>query len=93
MLHPIRLPSCYPALEWVVQLQRDLLAKLCEPATTAAIVTPQWVAAIRPDCTAWLEKFARRSYRGIPLLSATFRYANHRFSTAISEAKRPQALR
>src|SRR4051794_18905148 len=70
MLHPIKVPSCYPALEWVVQLQRDLLAKLCEPATTAAIVTPLWIAGIRPDCTTWLEKFVRRSYRGTSLLSA-----------------------
>jgi hypothetical protein len=70
MLHPIKVPSCYPALEWVVRLQRDLLAKLCKPATTAAIVTPQWVAAIRPNCAAWLEKFARRSHRRTSLLSA-----------------------
>jgi hypothetical protein len=70
MLHPIKVPRCYPALEWVVQLQRDLLAKLCEPATKAAIVTPQWVAAIRPDCAAWLEKFARRSHKRTSLLSA-----------------------
>src|SRR6266566_1816655 len=70
MLHPIRVPSCSPALEWIVQLQRDLLVKLCEPATTAAIVTPEWVAALRSDCTAWLEKFARRSYKGVSLLSA-----------------------
>jgi hypothetical protein len=70
MLHPIKVPSCYPALEWVVLLQRDLLAKLCDPATTAAMVTPEWIAAIRSDYTTWLERFARRSYRGTSLLSA-----------------------
>ncbi|MCI0560599.1 MAG: HNH endonuclease, partial [Nitrososphaera sp.] len=62
MLHLITMPSCYPALEWIVQLQQDLLAKLCDPATTAAIVTPEWVAAIRPDCSDWLKEFAQRTY-------------------------------
>jgi hypothetical protein len=69
MLHPIKVPSCYPALEWVVRLQRDLLAKLCEPATTAAIVTPQWVAAIRPECSDWLQKFTRWTHNKRGLLS------------------------
>lgn len=70
MLHPINVPSCSPALEWLVQLQRDILAKLCSPSTVEAMVTPEWVAAIRPDCTAWLERFVRRSYKRASLLSA-----------------------
>lgn len=70
MLHPIKVPSCAPALEWLVQLQHDLLTKLCDRATTAAMVTPEWIAAIRPDCNTWLEKFARRSYKKSPLLAS-----------------------
>jgi uncharacterized protein (TIGR02646 family) len=70
MLHPIKVPSCAPALEWLVQLQQDILTKLCNPATRAATVTPEWIAAIRPDCSTWLEKFARRSYKKSPLLAS-----------------------
>lgn len=68
MLHPIKVPSCAPALAWLVQLQHDLLTKLCDPATTAAMVTSEWVAAIRPDCNSWLEKFAQRSHNKERLL-------------------------
>lgn len=69
MLHLIKVPSCFPALEWVVQLQREILAKLCDPATTAAIVTPEWVAAIRPDCSDWLKRFAQWTHNTRGLLS------------------------
>jgi hypothetical protein len=70
MLHPIKVPSCSPALEWVVQLQRDILAKLCDPATKADLVTPEWVAAIRPDCSDWLKIFAQRTHNKCGLLLA-----------------------
>lgn len=70
MLHPIKVPSCAPALEWLVQLQQDLLTKLCDPATTEATVTAGWIAATRPDCSSWLEKFARRSFQKKTLLSS-----------------------
>ena len=91
MLHPIKIPSCSPALEWIVQLQRDLLARLCDPAATAAIVTPQWVAAIRPDCTAWLEKFAHRTHTEYGLISAmrTIASATQLRSRAHSPTLRP----
>src|SRR6266540_6021293 len=70
MLHPIKVPSCAPALEWLVQVQQDILTKLCSPITTKTIITPEWAAAIRPDCASWLKKFARRTYKNRTLLSS-----------------------
>ncbi len=69
-MHPIKVPSCSPALEWAVQLQRDILTKLCDPATNADMVTPEWVAALRPDCSDWLKRFVQRTHHGCNLLSA-----------------------
>lgn len=58
MLHKINLPACTQHLEWVVQLQGDLLHALCNPAVTADDVTADWVKARRADIdAAWVERF------------------------------------
>ncbi|OPX97215.1 MAG: hypothetical protein A4E58_01486 [Syntrophorhabdus sp. PtaB.Bin006] len=79
MLYPINPPSCSPALDWAVQLQRDLIAKLCDPNTTRAMVTPQWVRALRAnpqEIADWLEGFAGRKFEGVQVIDAMKYIAN-----------------
>jgi hypothetical protein len=87
MLHPIKVPRCAPALEWLVQLQQDILIQLCDPATTIELVIPAWIAAIRPDYSMWLEKFARRFHNKKSLL------ASMRTIAAASTAQKQAILR
>lgn len=58
MLHKINLSACTAHLEWVVQLQGDLLRALCDPAVVAGDVTVDWVKARRVDIdAAWVNRF------------------------------------
>lgn len=58
MLHRINLPACTQHLEWVVQLQGDLLRALCGIGVAPAHVTVDWVKACRTDIDAnWMERF------------------------------------
>ncbi len=58
MLHRINLPNCRHALEWIVQLQDDLITALCADDVRAADVTPEWIIAKRPDIdSAWINRF------------------------------------
>lgn len=58
MLHRINLPACTQHLEWVVQLQGDLLRALCDPGVAPVHVTVDWVKARRADIDAtWMERF------------------------------------
>lgn len=43
MLHEIRLPDCEQEMRWIVDLQRRLLCAVCDPNTSAADVTVEWV--------------------------------------------------
>jgi hypothetical protein len=73
MLYPINPPSCSPALDWAVQLQRDLITALCDTNTTPDMVTPQWVRALRPDppeIADWLEALAGRSFQKVNFIDA-----------------------
>lgn len=73
MLHRINPPSCAPALQWLVDLQRDLLAALCLATTTSAVVTKEWVANLRlspPTVNKWLKEFAGRSFEKKTLINA-----------------------
>ena len=76
MLHPIKVPSCAPALQWLVQLQHDILAKLCASTTTKEVVTPEWIAAIRSTCHAWLKDFSQTRHKERELLSVMRTIAN-----------------
>lgn len=58
MLHRINLPACTQHLEWVVQLQGDLLRALCANGVVSHLVTIDWVKACRTDIDAnWMERF------------------------------------
>jgi hypothetical protein len=73
MLYPINPPSCSPALDWAVQLQTDLITALCDANTTPAMVTPQWVRALRPNpqkIGTWLERFAAQTFEKKKLMDA-----------------------
>lgn len=61
MLHRLNVPSCRVHLEWIVQLQRRLLAALCDPAVTPRQVTLDWVLACLADLDPrWVTAFCRR---------------------------------
>lgn len=49
MLHKINLPNCTDYLNWIVQLQCNLLHALCDPDLAPADVTADWAIALRPD--------------------------------------------
>jgi len=60
MLHRIRV-SCDAELNWIVQLQRDLLSAVCQPDLNARTVTFDWIEGIRPDIdTNWFNRFCNR---------------------------------
>ena len=70
VLHRIELPDCRQHLEWVVQLQDDLLQALCDAGLAANHVTADWVAAQRPDIDgAWMQRFCRWTKAGHSLLA------------------------
>lgn len=61
MLYRINLPNCTQHLNWVVQLQSDLLHALCDPNLNAGTVTADWVKNQRQDINPrWIERFCRR---------------------------------
>lgn len=64
MLHRLNVPSCHIHLEWIVQLQRRLLAALCDPNATSSQVTLDWVLACLADLNPqWVTAFCRRKDR------------------------------
>lgn len=62
MLHPVQ-PSCEAALSWAVELQKDLIAGLCDPAMVPGNVTSEWAASLRPPVATWIKRFVNRKYR------------------------------
>ncbi len=57
MLHKINLLACTDHLDWIVQLQKDLLHALCGDAV-ADDITAEWVYALRSDIDAgWMARF------------------------------------
>ncbi len=57
-MHRINLPECTRHLNWIVQLQSDLLYALCDTAIDAIDITGDWIEARRPDIdNEWLERF------------------------------------
>lgn len=62
MLHPVQ-PSCEVALSWAVELQKDLIVGLCDPAMVSSNVTSVWAASLRPTVAGWIERFVNRKYR------------------------------
>ena len=69
MLHRINLPDCTTHLDWVVQLQCNLLHALCDPAIGAEDVTKEWVKSIRPDIDSdWMSRFCGWSTGGKSML-------------------------
>ena len=70
VLHRIELPDCRQHLEWVVQLQYDLLQALCDIGLSANHITADWVAAQRPDIdTAWIQRFCGWTKSGQSILA------------------------
>ena len=58
MLHRINLPDCIIHLDWVVELQCNLLHALCDPSISLDDVTVDWVKSIRPDIDDdWVRRF------------------------------------
>ena len=69
MLHRINLPDCTTHLDWIVQLQCDLLHALCDPALEVNDVTKEWVKSIRPDIDGdWMKRFCGWSIGGKSML-------------------------
>ena len=69
MLHRINLPDCTTHLDWIVQLQCDLLHALCDPAIGVDNVTKEWVKSIRPDIDDdWMNRFCNWSTGGNSML-------------------------
>jgi hypothetical protein len=61
MLHKIQLPACREHLDWIVQLQRRLLAALCRPDLSGPDVTVDWVVAQLSDLdVSWVRAFCNR---------------------------------
>ena len=70
VLHRIELPDCGQHLEWVVQLQDDLLQALCGIGLSANHVTAHWVAQQRPDIdAAWTQRFCGWTKSGQSILA------------------------
>ena len=70
VLHRVELPDCRQHLEWVVQLQDDLLQALCDPGLPANHVTADWVAQQRPDIdAAWIQRFCAWTKSGQSILA------------------------
>jgi hypothetical protein len=62
VLHKINLPDCITHLDWIVQLQGDLLRALCNPGVEADEITVNWVKGIRPDVDGdWMRRFCNWS--------------------------------
>ncbi len=69
MLHRIKLPDCTTHLDWIIQLQCNLLHALCNPTIGADDVTKEWVKSIRPDIDHdWMSRFCGWSTGGKPML-------------------------
>jgi hypothetical protein len=69
VLHKVNLPTHKQYLEWVVQLQSDLLHELCKATTTDADITADWVQAIRSDIDLnWVNKFCNWSIKSRSIL-------------------------
>lgn len=69
MLHRINLPNCLPALEWIVQLQTDLLTAVCSNAVDQAQVTLDWVIAQLPGLPPnWVISFCSWAIEGASIL-------------------------
>jgi hypothetical protein len=61
MLHKINLPAEAQYLRWIVDLQRALLAALCDPAVAPADVTVDWVVAKLPHLdVSWVQSLCGR---------------------------------
>lgn len=61
MLHKLNVASCRANLDWIMQLQRRLLAALCDPNVTSSQVIVDWVLACLPDLDQqWVIAFCGR---------------------------------
>lgn len=60
MLHRINI-SCELELNWIIQLQRNLLTAVCQPDINGQTVTMEWIKVVRDDIDeAWFESFCNR---------------------------------
>jgi len=60
MLHMINISS-EAELNWIIQLQRDILTAICTPEVDGQIVTIDWLKELRQDIEEnWFERFCNR---------------------------------
>lgn len=71
MLYELQLPDSARYLDWIVALQRCMLAALCQPATQPIHVDQGWVEqcsnGLQPDLE-WLQRFCRWNVKGKSIL-------------------------